>query len=67
MILKIFAKNVKHYRTQRGWSQEKLAEKANCSRNNISDIENAKYPPTLFKVEDIAKAFSIDIYKLFLP
>lgn len=66
MILQLLAKNVKFYRLQRGWSQEKLAEKIGCSRNNISDIENAKYPATLPKVEDIAKALNIDIYKLFL-
>lgn len=67
MILKLLAKNIKFYRLQKGWSQEKLAEKTNYSRNNISDIENARYPATLYKVEDISKALSIDIYKLFLP
>ena len=67
MILKPLAKNIKFYRLQKGWSQEKLAEKTNCSRNNISDIENARYPATLYKVEDISKALGIDIYKLFLP
>lgn len=67
MILQLLAKNIKFYRIQRGWSQEKLAEKINGSRNNISDIENAKYPPTLAKVEDIANALNIEIYKLFLP
>lgn len=67
MILQLLAKNVKFYRTQKRWSQEKLAEKISCSRNNISDIENAKYPATLTKVEDIANALNIEIYKLFLP
>lgn len=67
MIIHLLAKNIKYYRLQKSWSQEKLAEKAKCSRNNISDIENEIYPPTLAKVESIANALEIDIYKLFLP
>lgn len=40
MILKILAKNVKHYRIQRGCSQEKLAEGYDMSRSFISQIES---------------------------
>lgn len=67
MILKILAKNVRYYRKKKNWPQEKLAEKANCSRNNISDIENAKYPATLIKIENIANALGVEVYKLFIP
>lgn len=33
-------KNIRKYRRMRGWTQEKLAEKANYSKQFISNIEN---------------------------
>ena len=41
-IVKVFANNVKKYRTERGLSQEAFAEKAGLHRTYISAIEREK-------------------------
>ena len=63
----LFGKNVSTLRNRRGWSQEELAEKADVSRNTISDIEKGdKFarPKTLVS---LALAFETDVYELLKP
>jgi len=59
--------NIKRFRSRRGWSQAKLAEKLNISTNFLSDIETTKgwvSPLTLVK---LANALNIEVYELFKP
>jgi transcriptional regulator with XRE-family HTH domain len=53
----MFAKRVKELRKQKGWSQQKLAEKAGLAFNTITKIEQglAEYPnlKTLIKLADV--------------
>lgn len=59
------ANNMKFYRKQLHFSQEKLAEKAGASTNYIALIENGKYFPSLPMIQQIAKALNVDTLDLF--
>ena len=65
-ILCVFAKNVRMYRLDRGFSQEKLAELANLHRTYISAIERCQRNIALENVQKIADALRIEAYKLIL-
>lgn len=65
-IVKVFANNVKKYRTESGLSQEAFAEKACLHRTYISAIEREKRSIALDNVQKIADALNIDTYLLFI-
>lgn len=65
-IVKVFGINLKKYRTQKGLSQEKFAEKCGLHRTYISDIECFRRSIALENVQRIADALEIDTYKLFI-
>ncbi len=58
-------KNIRHYRKEKGWTQEQLADKSNYSKQFISNIENNVHQTfslgTLWK---LALVLEIDMYKL---
>jgi transcriptional regulator with XRE-family HTH domain len=49
------------------WSQEKLAEQMNVSKNTIHEIETGKKFVRSQRLADFAAVFNIEVYKLFLP
>lgn len=65
-IIKVFANNVKKYRTSKGLSQEAFAEKAGLHRTYISAVEREKRSIALDNVQKIADALGIDTYLLFM-
>lgn len=65
-IIKVFANNVKKYRTLKGLSQEAFAEKAGLHRTYISAIEREKRSIALDNVQKIADALEVDTYLLFI-
>lgn len=65
-IIKVFASNVKKYRTLNGLSQEAFAEKAGLHRTYISAVEREKRSIALDNVQKIADALEIDTYLLFV-
>ena len=65
-ILVKFGNKVKEYRTQKGISQEKLAELASLHRTYIGMIERAEKNITLLNIEKIAKALKIEPKDLLL-
>lgn len=65
-IVKVFASNVKKYRTEKGLSQEALAEKAGLHRTYVSAIEREKRSIALDNIQKIADALDIDTYLLFI-
>ena len=65
-IVKGFGTNLKHYRTQKGLSQEKFAEKSGLHRTYISDIECFRRSISLENIQRIADALEIDTYTLFI-
>lgn len=65
-IVKVFAKNLKRYRLQKGLSQETFAEMSGLHRTYISAIEREKRSIALENVQKIADALNIDTYLLFV-
>lgn len=65
-IIKVFANNVKKYRTEIGLSQEAFAEKAGLHRTYISAVEREKRSIALVNVQKIADALKIETYLLFI-
>lgn len=66
MLQECFAINLKWYRLERNFTQEKLAELSNLTAKYISDLERCKYSPSLARVQDIANALEIEPYILFM-
>lgn len=57
---------MKELRTERGWSQAKLAELLGVSRQNIIAIEKEKYDPSLSLALKIARLFETSVEAIFL-
>ena len=64
-ILCVFANNVRRYRLERGYSQEKLAEISGLHRTYISAVERKQRSISLDNIQRIADALGVDTYKLF--
>jgi transcriptional regulator with XRE-family HTH domain len=56
---------MKFYRSQRGLSQERLAEIAGTATNYIALIETGKRFPSLKMLEKLAKGLNVDTTELF--
>ena len=63
--LKAFGKNLKRLRTEKGWSQEKLALRAGVSENTIVTLEAGQLNTTIATCFEIAKALGIETKGLF--
>jgi transcriptional regulator with XRE-family HTH domain len=66
-IRKILAGNIKRYRKNLGYSQEKLAEKAGLSAQTLNDIEGCRRWISPVTITKLAKALHIDEYQLLVP
>ena len=64
-IAKIIGQRIRNYRTQKGLSQEKLAELAGCHPTSIGQLERGEKNATLESVEKIASAMDISLSELF--
>lgn len=58
---------VRRLREQRGWSQARLAEALDVSRQTVNSIENGRYDPSLPLAFTIAKVFERRIEDIFSP
>ena len=61
----IFGLELKELRKQKKYSQEQLANLASINKSYISQIENGKTKVSLEIMNKLAKAFEIEIDKLF--
>ena len=61
-IAKIIGQRIRNYRTQKGLSQEKLAELAGCHPTYIGQLERGEKNATF---EKIASAMDISLSELF--
>ncbi|MDR1933621.1 MAG: helix-turn-helix transcriptional regulator [Spirochaetales bacterium] len=66
-IRKVLAGNIKKYRKNFGYSQEKLAEKANLSAQTLNDIEGCRRWVSAKTITKLAKALKIAEYQLLTP
>jgi len=60
-LTKIIGQRVRNYRTEKGLSQEKLAELSGCHPTYIGQVERGEKNATL----DIASAMGVSLSKLF--
>ena len=60
----IFSNNLKYFRIKENLRQEDLAEKVDLTDKYISDLERAKFSPSLETIEKLANALNIEAYLL---
>lgn len=58
------AEKIKNERSERGWSQEKLAQKADISLLTIGTIERLKNKPSVMTLAQIADALDMKLCDL---
>jgi transcriptional regulator with XRE-family HTH domain len=63
-LLTVFARNMKHYRTTLGLSQEELAHKTDLHRTYIGSVERCERNISLRNFEKIAVALGVEPSKL---
>ena len=63
----IFRHNLKFYRNKLNLTQEKLSELSGISSDYLSEIERGKRTPSFKRMDLIAEALNLDVYKLFIP
>jgi len=63
----VLSGNIKKYRKYLGYSQEKLAEKANLSSQTLNDIEGCRRWVSALTMTKLAKALHIAEYQLLMP
>ncbi len=56
---------IRALRTERGWSQQELADKLDVSRQSVNAIETGKYDPSLPLAFSLARLFGRSIEELF--
>ena len=61
----VFGLKIKELRKQKSYSQNQLAKLTSIDKSYISYIENGNSNVSLKIIEKLAKAFEIEIYKLF--
>ena len=61
---KILGENIRTHRRNMGWSQEKLAEKANLHRNYIGDIERGEENVSVDTLMRIATVLKVTLSEL---
>ena len=62
-IAKAVGQRIRNYRTQKGLSQEKLAELSGCHPTYIGQLERGEKNATLESIERIAAALGISLSK----
>lgn len=59
--------NIRSLRKKKGLSQEKLADKADISRQMMNDIEGRRRWLTKGTLVKLVNALDVDVYELFIP
>ena len=56
---------VKELRSERGWTQQQLAEAVGVSRQSIISIERERYVPSLLLALTFARVFKVSTDEIF--
>ena len=62
---RFLAKQILSLRKARGWSQEKLAERASIQRSYVADLERGARNPSVRTLVKLGNAFGVSIATLF--
>lgn len=65
--LQMLSANIRVFRAERDYSQERLAAEAGLNRTYLGDVERGEQNVTLATLEALADAFGIQIGELLLP
>ena len=57
----MFGKALRRLRTERGWSQERLAAEAGVTLNYVGNLERGEQGPSLYVLIKLARALQIDV------
>ena len=63
----VLAQKMRFLRFTRGWSQERLAERAGLHRTHISQIERGQVNVSIDNLEKLANAFALPLPELLTP
>ena len=66
-ILEVLSTNIKNYRKEKGWTQEKLAEESELSVQAVNFFEGKRRWPGEVSLSKIASALGVEVYQLFIP
>lgn len=64
-ITKVIGQRIRNYRTEKGLSQEKLAEMSGCHPTYIGQVERGEKNATIESIEKIVSAMNVSLSKLF--
>ena len=64
-IARELGERLRAYRTQRGWSQEELAERADLHTTYIGQLERGEKNATIESISKVAAALNISLSQLF--
>ena len=65
--LSAFGRNIARIRTEKEFSQDKLAEKADLDRTYVSAVERGRWNISLSNVERLAKVLAVEPWELLRP
>jgi len=63
----VLAVNVRRFRQELGWSQERLADEAGLHRTYIGGIEREERNVSLDNIEKLARALCKAVHELIVP
>ena len=66
-LLETLSSNIRFFRKQKMWTQEKLAEEAEMSVQAINFFEGKRRWPGEDSLSKIASALGVEVYQLFIP
>jgi transcriptional regulator with XRE-family HTH domain len=66
-LYRLLGKYIAHFRLAAGLTQEELAEKTDYTVGFIGLVERGVNAPTVARLEDIADAIGVEIWRLFYP
>ncbi len=61
---KLFGPVLRHFRKEKGWSQEELAARLDVSRSHIGRLETGKKQPSLKMLFRLADALEIQAFEI---
>jgi transcriptional regulator with XRE-family HTH domain len=65
MFLRLLAERIKTLRLSKGWSQERLAERAAMQRSYLADLERGNRNPSVRTLVKVANALGVALPALF--